>query len=228
MSHRPLPIFALPIVSFPGAPEFLHIFEPRYRQMLADCEATDRRFGISWVDGPPRGDGSLHPGAVGCQVVVRSVRRHPDGRSDILTVGEARYALREPTATDREYPMWEVESYRDLPDSEGPAPELTDRVRRRFAELHALARRAEGEGGPPAELPDDPSDLSFLVAASLRVDPVIKQGVLELRSAAERLVRVDTLLSQALALAEERVEFARVARRNGKRRAAGTAQRGPA
>src|SRR2546428_9832453 len=43
---RELPIFPLPIILFPGAPQPLHIFEPRYRQLLADCLAADRRFGV--------------------------------------------------------------------------------------------------------------------------------------------------------------------------------------
>ncbi len=44
---RELPIFPLPIVLFPGTPQPLHVFEPRYRQLLADCLAADRRFGIA-------------------------------------------------------------------------------------------------------------------------------------------------------------------------------------
>ena len=42
-----LPIFPLGVVLFPGTPLPLHIFEPRYRRMLADCLAGDRRFGIT-------------------------------------------------------------------------------------------------------------------------------------------------------------------------------------
>src|SRR6266581_2880859 len=50
---RELPIFPLPIVLFPGAPQPLHIFEPRYRQLLADCQDGDRRFGIAYVAPDP-------------------------------------------------------------------------------------------------------------------------------------------------------------------------------
>src|SRR5438874_725278 len=51
---RELPIFPLPIVLFPGAPQPLHIFEPRYRQLLQDCLAGDRRFGIAYVAPDPQ------------------------------------------------------------------------------------------------------------------------------------------------------------------------------
>src|SRR5205807_10370493 len=65
---RELPIFPLPIVLFPGAPQPLHIFEPRYRQLLVDCLAGDRRFGITYVPAEPApGSEPLpHPGDVGC------------------------------------------------------------------------------------------------------------------------------------------------------------------
>ena len=46
---RDLPIFPLPLVLFPGAVQPLHIFEPRYRRLLADSLAGDRRFGIAYV-----------------------------------------------------------------------------------------------------------------------------------------------------------------------------------
>ncbi|NIM49457.1 MAG: hypothetical protein GTN78_02220 [Gemmatimonadales bacterium] len=49
MAIRTLPIFPLPLVLFPGTPQLLHIFEPRYRQVLADCQDGDRRFGISFA-----------------------------------------------------------------------------------------------------------------------------------------------------------------------------------
>src|SRR3989442_8663283 len=45
---RELPIFPLPLVLFPGTTQPLHVFEPRYRRLLADCLAGDKRFGIAY------------------------------------------------------------------------------------------------------------------------------------------------------------------------------------
>src|SRR5437667_180860 len=98
---RELPIFPLPLVLFPGAPQPLHIFEPRYRQLLADCLAADRRFGVTYVAPPraPDDDPAPRPGDLGCVALIRSTQELPDGRSNVLTVGERRF---EPIAADAE------------------------------------------------------------------------------------------------------------------------------
>src|SRR2546425_7524609 len=89
---RELPIFPLPIVLFPGAPQPLHIFEPRYRQLLADCLAADRRFGITYVAPPPAAGVDPQPeiGDPGCIALIPSTERLADRRADVLTLGERR------------------------------------------------------------------------------------------------------------------------------------------
>src|SRR3989441_9633240 len=89
---RELPIFPLPIVLFPGAPQPLHIFEPRYRQLLADCLATDRRFGVAYVPAErDAGGGPVpRPGDVGGVALIRNTQGLPDGRSNVLTGGGRR------------------------------------------------------------------------------------------------------------------------------------------
>ena len=90
---RELPIFPLPLVLFPGGSQPLHIFEPRYRQMLADCLAGDRRFGIAYVAAPAANiiDTVPSPGDVGCVAVILSSQQLPDGRANIITKGEMRF-----------------------------------------------------------------------------------------------------------------------------------------
>src|SRR3954452_104647 len=89
MSTR-LPVFPLPVVLFPGTPLPLHIFEPRYRQMLADCLASDRRFGLTPVSGETESPG---PGSIGCVAEVRLNQELPDGRSNIVVVGGSRFVV---------------------------------------------------------------------------------------------------------------------------------------
>src|SRR6267378_7300015 len=108
---RELPIFPLPIVLFPGATQPLHIFEPRYRNLLADCLDGDRCFGIAYAS-PDKASGPA-PGDVGCIAHILTTQSLPDGRSDILTTGEQRFVLLEWLATERPYRMARVEQFVD-------------------------------------------------------------------------------------------------------------------
>src|SRR5918997_961319 len=87
---RELPIFPLPLVLSPGGPPPLHIFEERYRRMLADVRASNNLFGLSYF-APGGGEERPAAGHVGCATEVVEVQPMPDGRSNILTLGLARY-----------------------------------------------------------------------------------------------------------------------------------------
>src|SRR5204863_7602046 len=121
---RELPIFPLPIVLFPGAPQPLHIFEPRYRQLLQDCLAGDQRFGIAYVapDPAPDADPVPNPGDVGCVALIRSNQPLPDGRSNVLTIGERRFVLRDWFSSTPRDLVAETEEFGDEPTD---ATELT-------------------------------------------------------------------------------------------------------
>src|SRR5215211_5972751 len=100
---RELPVFPLPLVLFPGVPLPLHIFEERYRRMLADVRASNNLFGLS--NFPPDGISEDRPpeGHVGCATEVVEVQPLDDGRSNILTVGVARYRVAEYVARGEPY-----------------------------------------------------------------------------------------------------------------------------
>src|SRR2546421_5558327 len=114
---RELPIFPLPIVLFPGTPQPLHIFEPRYRELLADCLAADRRFGIADVPAEPApGSESLpRAGDVGCVALIQKTQGLPDGGSNILTVGGRRFLLVDWVGSDRPYRLGRVEGFAEWP-----------------------------------------------------------------------------------------------------------------
>src|SRR5256712_4466286 len=130
---RELPIFPLPIILFPGAPQPLHIFESRYRQLLADCLAADRRFGVTYVAPPraPDDDPAPTPGDLGCVAQIRSTQELPDGRSNILAVGERRFVLVAWCAGDHPYRLGRVEEFDDEPSEPGEAEALAAGVRDR-------------------------------------------------------------------------------------------------
>ena len=207
---RELPIFPLPLVLFPGASQPLHIFEPRYRQLLSDCLDQDRRFGIAYAAPDQHADPAPAPGDVGCVAHILTTQALPDGRSDILTTGEQRFVLLEWLPTDRPYRMARVEEFADEPVDSAEADGIGQDVRRDFLRvMDAL------EQDPP-ELPVDPEALSFRVAASLELEAPGKLALLAIRSTTVRLRRLATLLQPLAADAERRAAVRHRARSNGK------------
>jgi ATP-dependent Lon protease len=214
---RELPIFPLPIVLFPGAPQPLHIFEPRYRRLLQDSLAADRRFGIAYVasDPTPGADPTPSPGDVGCVALIRSNQPLPDGRSNILTVGERRFVLRRWIASAHPYRVAAIEEFDDDPTDAAEVTGLAADVREGFGRLaRALGVLTERED-EEIELPSDPQLLSFQVAASLELDAPAKQALQALRSTSVRLRQLATVLGPVAADAERRAAVRQRARGNG-------------
>src|SRR4030095_6204990 len=88
-----LPLFPLPVVLFPGVPLPLHIFEPRYRQMLEDIQLSKNLFALAYFDPTISGKEVPPAGHVGCVAEVTETQALPDGRSNILTLGVIRYRI---------------------------------------------------------------------------------------------------------------------------------------
>jgi Lon protease-like protein len=167
-----IPLFPLELVLLPGMPLPLHIFEPRYREMIAECVAGNAPFGVVRAER----DGLA---IVGCTAqVVRVLRRYPDGRSDILTQGIDRFEI-EQLDNSRTFLQAQVDM---LPDS-GPAAERS--VREECVALHfeALHLLGAGEGNMQLNL-DAP--VAYLLAAAMPADLNFQQALLTMRSDAER------------------------------------------
>jgi Lon protease-like protein len=212
-----LPLFPLPLVLFPGAALPLHIFEPRYRQLLRDVQGADPafaggRFGIVTADAA----GGTRPGAVGCAAHVRDVETLPDGRSTLVVDGGARFAVARVVAADRPYAVAEVMAYDDLPGD--PATALAagrERVAALFARVAAAAAALADRGDDPPTLPAE-GDLAFAVAAAVDFDLADRQRVLASRSPVERLTLVGDLLARAVGDVEARARVHTGARSNGR------------
>lgn len=211
---RELPVFPLPLVLFPGVPLPLHIFEERYRRMLADVRASNNLFGLSYFD--PNAGERPPAGHIGCATEVVEVQTLPDGRSNILTLGLVRYRVAEYVESGEPYLVARVEFFED---DESDAPLLSkraDEVTDMFMRIARAMRTINDEHGPLPDLPrDDPERLSFIVAAVVEMDAGDKQQLLELRSTTERLRRLYTLLSQAVSSYETRARTHERARGNG-------------
>jgi Lon protease-like protein len=206
-----LPLFPLDVVLFPGALLPLHIFEPRYRQLLADCLAGDRRFGIL----PPAVDGQPPPtGTIGTVAEVRATQPLPEGTANILVEGGSRFMLRRYLDEGSSYLVGLAEPFDDDPEDDEEAsrhvPELRQLATRTAEALQVLADTAT-----PRPWAADAGGLSFQAMAMLDVDRSFKQRFLSLRSADQRAKLLLALLPGIVGDLEERARVHRGASRNG-------------
>ncbi|HEY8480191.1 MAG TPA: LON peptidase substrate-binding domain-containing protein [Spirillospora sp.] len=196
MTER-LALFPLGTVLFPGLVLPLHLFEERYRLLIADLleRPEPRGFGVVAIElGHEVGEGAARRLAeVGCVAELREATRHPDGRYDIVTVGTRRFRLKE-LDRSRPYLQGDVEY---LPEEPGADPwPVARRVLRLFrlyrARLDAAGAGRFADTGMPAE----PVALSYRIAASLVLDGHDKQRLLECEDAALRLEAEHDLLAR--------------------------------
>ncbi|MDQ3426844.1 MAG: LON peptidase substrate-binding domain-containing protein [Gemmatimonadota bacterium] len=206
-----LPIFPLSAVLFPGTPLPLHIFEPRYQQMLADCLAGERKFGIT----PPGAAGEVpDAGTVGCIAEIRVHQDLPDGRATIVVVGGQRFVVVRVLEEAVPYHVALVETFDEQPATAPPDDELT-RLRQQFQRYYALLRQLNDIGPDEPTLPDVPLELSFHVAAAVECDPGVKQRLLAERSTARRIGALLLLLPILTSAVESALRVHRCAPTNG-------------
>lgn len=167
-----LALFPLEVVLFPGAPLPLHIFEPRYKEMIADLLESGERFGVVRAR-----EGGIEP--VGCSAeLVAIAKRYEDGRMDIVTEGRERFEVMQ-VNSEKNYLRAEVLYFVDEP--ERPAAEDIERLLEMHKEMLQLL-------GASAELPDaNDRQLSLDIAASMPFDLDTKQQLLASRSEPQRV-----------------------------------------
>jgi Lon protease-like protein len=211
-----LPVFPLPVVLFPGVPLPLHIFEPRYRQMLVDIGDGDKLFGVSYFD-PTTATNEVPPaGHIGCVAEVTETHVFPDGRSNILTLGIVRYRIESYVERGDPYLVAKLSYFEDEEEDESALVGLTKEVAEAFTRIAQAVRTINDER---TNLPDisntEPQRLSFLVAAAMEIEAEVKQELLEMRSTFERLERLRAMLSVAVKGYEERARIHELAKGNG-------------
>jgi Lon protease-like protein len=207
-----LPLFPLGVVLFPGTRLPLHLFEPRYRQLLADIEGGDRRFGI--LTGIPGvGERDLPAGRVGCVALLTDVERLPDGRANIVVAGGARFALQRFVPDPAPYHVADVTWVPDDPvESRVALTVAADEVAGNFRRVIRALQEVNGETAPLPTLPDDPAQLAWTIAAMIDLELDARHALLAERAPARRLARVDALLRKVLPDLELRAAMARGSR----------------
>ncbi|MBP2477264.1 Lon protease-like protein [Crossiella equi] len=195
-----LPLFPLGTVLLPGASLPLHIFEPRYRQLMVDLvtgAVPGRSFGVvavkqGWEVGEDNLD-AVHD--VGCTALLREVRRLEDSRFDIVVRGQRRFRLLEVDRTSAPYLVGQVEW---MPDSEpalGPKPTvLADAARAAHRRYCTTAWRQEDWKEPAVSA--DFSSLSHELAADCMLTLEDQQRLLEETCPVRRLRLVRRMLTR--------------------------------
>ena len=213
---RELPLFPLPVVLFPGMPMPLHIFEPRYRQLLSDIRAGDNLFGLSYFDSSSSGQEHPPTGHIGCVAEVTETQSLPDGRSNVLTVGVIRYQIEDYVERDDPYLVVRVNYFEDEEEPSQKVGASSRDVAAMFMRVANAIRVINDERGSLPDITDtEPQRLSFLVAAALELEAETKQELLELRSTSERLHRLRDFLGRVVKNYEERARLHSVAKGNG-------------
>jgi ATP-dependent Lon protease len=176
-----IPLFPLNLVLLPGEQLPLHIFEPRYRQMVRECMEEESRFGmlLALPNGVVR---------VGCTAeILEVIKKYDDGRMDIITVGREPFRVLE---LDQNEPLLRgavdyLEDYEVVPESE---------KQRHLIELYETCHTLLYSTLPKTVQQFPEEQLSFTIASTLPLELLWKQQILELRSEADRQERLATYL----------------------------------
>jgi Lon protease-like protein len=196
-------LFPLGLVLLPTEQIPLHIFEPRYRELIGECLDNDEPFGLVYADD----DGVRRIGTLA--TVVEVTDRYEDGRLDIVVEGGDRFRLVDLT-DGRSFHTGTIEPLADVEDP----PRGAD-VDRALAVFRRLVELTGAEVDVPAEVTGQPS---FEIGSRFELAPELKLELLEETSERRRLVRLCEIHETIAAAVERPREVAALAQTNGRAR----------
>lgn len=197
-----LPLFPLQVVLFPAAQLPLHIFEPRYREMVGHAIAQKSEFGVIFAE-------ETTVSSVGCTALVEQVtKRYEDGRFDIMTRGRQRFRALE-LDQEKDYLRARIDFFQD--ETAESAPRGVVEEARHLAYEVAQTLNAT----IPKDLDVDEPQASFTLAAALPLELKFKQQLLEQRSEPQRIRTLVDYLGKVLERARTTQRMQSLARTNG-------------
>ena len=230
-----LPLFPLHTVLCPGVVLPLHIFEQRYREMVAHCLANDAPFGVVLIrEGREVGPSIPDLATVGTLAEIREANEYEDGRYDLVTVGTKRFSIDSVAVGRESYLVGKVQTLPESVEDPDRARAMADRLSERFVDYLRLLRPADGEDstgmdvqvevevrevpvdeagagdGPPGAnrepvIPEDPTALSYLLSGIIQVELPRRQALLEAKTTEARLIDLGHLLDRELPLLARRL-----------------------
>jgi Lon protease-like protein len=166
-------LFPLDVVLLPGAPLPLHIFEPRYKEMVSEAMLDNKPFGIVRAQEESIAE-------IGCVAdVTEVVKKYEDGKMDIITEGSKRFQIVQ-LVQESELLRAEVNFFDDEEEQPAPKPEA-DKLIELHGQLLALA------GAEASGIENDDPQLSFHLAGSVPLDLDFKQSLLGMKSEGQRV-----------------------------------------
>ncbi len=186
-----LPLFPLQIVVFPDEEVPLHIFEPRYRQLVRDMTDVGEAFGIALLR---RGGRAEETHEIGCTVRIEQTEQFPDGRYNIICRGEQRFRIIERLDAA---PYWiaEVELLEDPADAEsGDAYAACEETSALYRQHLGMTLALQNSWQRRFRLPSSPMSLVHHIGAQVEAPPSVKQEVLKAETAVEQLRLLARLL----------------------------------
>lgn len=201
-----LPLFPLDVVLFPEMLLPLHIFEERYKGMIAECLESRSPFGVLYSH-------EDRVESIGCTAEISEViKRYPDGRIDLVAVGQKRFQVSF-FDSEKVYLRASIELLPDSAGDNGPSATQARQALDLFAQACRLMGRDDPEGfGPESSL----RGLAFKLASSLQVHNEIRQRILEARTEDRRLEELVEHLSELITRLTERHKSAKQAGSNGR------------
>jgi len=207
VGHYEIPLFPLNTVLFPGMPLQLHVFEERYRQLVAYCRSTNSPFGVVLIKNGVEANGPLaEPHLIGCTAQMAQILPLADGRYNLVAAGQDRFrihALRH----DRPYLVGEVENLLleqgDIVSCSRAESDLRPWVERYVSLL------APGEDlfSILGRLPEEPSLLGYFAAAMLQISPTQKQVFLEFNSCPDLLNALVGVYRREVAIVQHLADY---------------------
>jgi Lon protease-like protein len=196
-----LPLFPLDVVLLPGTPLPLHVFEPRYKEMISECSQQQKPFGVVRAKAGEVAE-------IGCTAeIVAVTKKYPDGRMDIVTEGRERFEVMQ-VSQERSFLQAEVLFLQDEPGS-ASAADVAQAVK-----LHGEIMKLAG-AQPEKASAIETSRLSFHLAGSLPLDLDFKQTLLGMKSESERVQAVISYLEAILPNLRRSVQVRQRAGGNG-------------
>lgn len=200
-----LPLFPLRTVLFPGMALPLRIFEDRYKTMVRELLGSGGEFGVVLIREGTEVGGGATPYDIGTTARIEQWREVDGGRFVLTARGARRFRIRRMLPA-RPYPRGEIEIIRDEPSPLSPQMRAAmETVRTTFPLYFRLALSLTDQWAQGLKLPAEPHALVNFLAPWLQTEEEVKQRLLELESAPDRVTHLAEVIDDLLGRTREQV-----------------------